>query len=106
MTNKYGSYISDTTYSTECLFKQYVKYWFRYSFFLLGNISNTFLCIGSFNTNAYFPALVSALNSSNDITFGKLIICSGYLLIAFFNIILIIPGDIPFVLAIYFIDKL
>ena len=49
-----------------------MKYCNRRSFFLLGNISNTFLCIGSFIINAYLPSTVSALNSSNYITLGKL----------------------------------
>ena len=69
--------MSDITNSTECLLLQYVKYCIRRSFFLLGNISNTFLCIGSFNINAYLPSVVSALNSSNDITLGKLTTCLG-----------------------------
>ena len=76
-TSRYGSYISDITNSTECLFSVCVKYWIRYSFFLFGNISNTFLCIGSFNIKAYLPSLVSALNSSNDMTLGKLTTCLG-----------------------------
>ena len=64
------------TASTECLLLEYVKYCIRHSFFS-GKISNTFLCIGSFNIKAYLSALVSALNSSNDIILGKLTICLG-----------------------------
>ena len=73
MTIRYGPYISDMTYSTKCLFSQKVKYCIRYSFFLFESTSNVSLCIGPFNINAYFPSVVSALNSSNVITFGRFI---------------------------------
>ena len=71
-----------------------------------GNISNTFLCIGSFNINAYLPSAVSALNSSNDITLGKLTICLGIPEIIFNISFYIVVIETLFLLAIYFNDKL
>ena len=94
------------TTSTECVLLQYVKYCIRRSFFLSGKISNTFLCIGSFNINAYFPALVSALNSSNDITLGKLTTYLGIPDSISNNSCSTIYFDTLFFSAIYFNDKL
>ena len=83
---------------------QYAKYCIRYSFFLFGNISNTFLCIRSFNINAYLPSLISALNSSNDITFGKLTTCLGIPKIISSNSFSTIKVDILFFSEIYFMS--
>ena len=56
--------------------------------------------------NKLVNRMVISKYSSNEITLGKFIICSGYLLIAFFNIFLTESDDILLLSPIYFILKL